>query len=459
MNLTTDVLIVGAGPAGLFAAYELATVTLEKKLSIAIIDKGKNVSERVLREDITQGIGGTGLFSDGKLILSPYVGGNLRELIGVRKTAELIEYVDKIFVENGVNSHAVIPPMNRFADQFLKTASTLGVEWMRYPVRHIGTENNPVIIKNIKSRLEKRGVRIFPNTKAEEIITYEGSVKAVKAKFATQELAIHCKYVILALGKSGASWLSNQAKKLWLRITHTPIDIGVRVEVPIKTLEPLTSLCKDIKLRFKVEPYKDLVRTFCVCKGGRVIIEIQRNLVMVNGHSYKHMTTKTTNFGLLVTLPVRGDSLLIAQALGRLVNLVGSGKPVVQRLDDFMKRKRSSWQDIKKSEVKLTLSDVVPHDITSIYPYRLVVDLSKGLEKLIALFPNLRKESTMLYAPELTSYPKKVETNKHLETKIQGLYVAGDGAGISHGIVQSAASGILVARSIIRNLEKERERA
>lgn len=444
----TDVLIVGAGPAGLFAAYELARVA-QNQLRITVIDKGRDVDERVFPRDITQGIGGTGLFSDGKLILYPYIGGYLREIVGVRKTVELIKYVDEIFVENGVDSRVIMPQRAKSTNEFLKITSALGIEWIRYPVRHIGTDNNITLIKNIKLRLEEIGVKILANMRAKEIITKKERVNSVKVKFATKETVINCEYVILAVGKSGAIWLSRQASKLGLSVKYAPIDIGVRVEVLTKTLEPLVSLCKDIKLRFKVKPYKDVVRTFCVCRGGYVVVEKQTGLLLVNGHSFKSAMTKNTNFGFLATISVKGDTLRIAHELARLVNIAGNGKPIVQRLDNFLERRGSLWRDIKNSKVRPSLSSITPGDITSVYPYRVVVDLSEGLEKLINLFPDLQKKSTLLYVPELTSYPKRIETNKSLETKIDGLYVIGDGSGVSHGIVQAAASGILAARAII----------
>ena len=450
-----DVVIVGAGPAGLFAAYELAE---KSKLKVLIIEMGKDVTQRSCPMRITgecigcepchilSGVGGSGGLSDGTLNLRPDIGGNLYEFLDEKEAWELVKYVDDIYVKHGAPKK-LYQATPEEEEELSRKAASAGIEFVQIPQRHIGSDHTKEVIKSIQEHLIKKGVKFLLETRVEDIL--ESGVK-----LSTGE-KIDTKYIIVAPGRSGASWLVEQAKKLGLKISHGPIDIGVRVEVPAIIMSPVCKVNRDPKFHIISETYDDFVRTFCVNHMGFVVKEVYKGYIGVNGHSLRDRISENTNFALLVnvelTEPVE-NSTAYGESIAKTATTLGGGKPIIQRLGDLRRGRRSTWRRIERSNVKPTLKSVTPGDIAMVMPHRIVTDIIEGLEKLDKVIPGVASDSTLLYAPEMKFYAMRVEVDRSMETSIDNLFIAGDGAGVSRGIIIASATGVLAARGI---LEKE----
>lgn len=453
-TLQIDVVIIGAGPAGLFAAYELSS---KSKLSIIIIDQGGDVDERICPAksyafcrkcspcNIMCGVGGAGTLSGGLLNLRPDIGGDLVSLVeSHEKAQELVNYVDSIFLKYGA------PKKTHLGDsvaieELERRAAAVGAKFIPIPQRHMGSDLAPQVIKNFKQDLEKRGVKFLLRKRVikinpGEVILEDGT-------------SIQAKYIIAAPGRVGANWLAQEAKKLGIPTRHEPIDIGVRVEVPAVVMEPVIQVCRDPKFHIYTKTYDDFVRTFCVNHRGFVVQELYDDFVGVNGHSMVGEQSQNTNFAFLVkitlTEPIE-DTTAYGRSIAKLATILGGGKPIIQRLGDLRMGRRSTWNRISHSHVKPTLKSATPGDIAMVLPHRILTDILEGLETLDKIIPGVASSSTLLYAPEVKFSANRVQTNNELETPIPNLYVAGDGAGLSRGIVIAAATGIIVARSILK---------
>lgn len=451
-----DVVIIGAGPAGLFAAYELVE---NSKLKILIIEMGKAVDKRKCPMWITgecakcepcnilSGIGGSGGLSDGTLNIRPDIGGNLYEFLSEEEAWDLVKYVDKIYVKHGA-PEKLYQATPKEEEILSRKAASAGVEFVQIPQRHIGSDHTPEVIKSIENYLRKKGVDFLIETKVEDILN-DG------VKLSTGE-KIKARYIIAAPGRSGASWLVNQVKKLGIEISHGPIDIGVRVEVPAIIMEPVCKINRDPKFHIITKTYDDFVRTFCVNHKGYVVKEVYDEYIGVNGHSLRDKTSENTNFAFLVnvelTEPVE-NSTAYGESIAKTATTLGGGKPIIQRLGDLRRGRRSTWKRIKRSHVKPTLTSVTPGDIAMVMPHRIVTDIIEGLEMLDMVIPGVASDSTLLYAPEMKFYAMRVKVGKTMETNVENLFIAGDGAGVSRGIIIASATGILAARGI---LEKEK---
>ncbi|RLG58772.1 MAG: FAD-dependent oxidoreductase [Candidatus Hydrothermarchaeota archaeon] len=447
-----DVVIIGAGPAGLFAAYELAE---NSNLKILIIEMGKAVDKRKCPMWITgecakcepchilSGIGGSGGLSDGTLNIRPDIGGNLYEFLNEEEAWELVKYVDRIYVKHGA-PEKLYQATPEEEEMLSRKAASAGVEFVQIPQRHIGSDHTPEVIKSIENYLRKKGVDFLIETKVEDILN-DG------VKLSTGE-KIRARYIIAAPGRSGASWLVNQAKKLGLEISHGPIDIGVRVEVPAIIMEPICKINRDPKFHIITKTYDDFVRTFCVNHRGYVVREVYEDYVGVNGHSLRDKASENTNFAFLVnvelTEPVE-NSTAYGESMAKTATTLGGGKPIIQRLGDLRRGRRSTWKRIKRSHVKPTLNSVTPGDIAMVMPHRIVTDIIEGLEMLDMVIPGVASDSTLLYAPEMKFYAMRVKVGKTMETNVENLFIAGDGAGVSRGIIIASATGILAARGIL----------
>jgi len=446
------VLIIGAGPAGLFAAHELSK---NSKLSVTVLDWGREIEKRTCPafEDgkcigckpchIMCGLGGAGGMSSGILNLRYDIGGDLSELTkSVSKAEKLVKEVDDIFVEHGAPKE-VYGEESEEVEALTRRAAAAGVRFIPILQRHIGSEYLPDIINSIRNKLEKQGVKFMLNSKVEQIGKGEVTVKGKR---------IHAKCILAAPGRVGADWFAEQARNLGVNLTHGPIDVGVRVEVPAVVYEPVVKVNRDPKFHIRTKTFDDFVRTFCTNAMGWVMEERYDDHVGVNGQSLRAKKSQNTNFALLVhiglTLPVT-DTTAYGQSLAYLATTIGGGRPLLQRLGDLRGGRRSTWERVGRGHVKPTLRSVTPGDISMAMPGRIVTDIIEGLECLDKVSPGVAEDSTLLYAPEVKLYAMQIHVDENMETNVPNLFVAGDGAGLSRGIVAAAATGLLAARGII----------
>lgn len=450
-----DVIIVGAGPAGIFTALEIIQKT---SLKVLIIEKGKSIEKRKcpMEEtgkcmncpvcDIISGWGGAGAYSDGKLNLSPSIGGFLDKYIDREKLSQIIDYVDKLYLQFGAPSKTFEPDKETF-EKIKAESAKKGLLLVPSKIRHIGTEKCFHILKAMKETLQKRVDFLF-NISAKKIIVEKGKVKGIELTDGNQ---LKGKYVVLAPGRGGSKWLSEEAQRLKLGTELNPVDIGVRVEVSASICENLTSILYEPKFIYYSKTFDDMVRTFCVNPYGEVVRENINGIWTVNGHSYADRKTDNTNFAILsstyFTEPFR-EPILYGQYIARLANFLGQGV-LIQRLGDLKKGRRSTLERISRNPVKPTLKDATPGDLSFVLPYRYLVNILEMLEALDRIMPGINSPQTLLYGVEVKLYSMRLKLSKCLETEIENLFAAGDGAGISRGLIQASASGILVAREII----------
>jgi len=457
-----DVLIIGAGPAGLFAANELAD-----KLKVVVVDKGRALNERTcvalmngrcrkcLPCNITGGLGGAGGLSDGKLNLRPDIGGNLEEFVSNKEAWSIINKIDQIFLKHGA-SEELYAPDNDEISPILKRAAATGIKFIPIVQRHMGSDKTPPIINSIKEELEEKGVLFMLETEVLDIIV-DDRLKGAKLRNNNEgDFLVKCDYLIAAPGRIGAKWLSDQTDKLEIPVRHNPVDVGVRVELPQIVMDEITKINWDPKFHIITKTYDDFVRTFCVCNKGFVVEEVYDDFMGVNGHSMRDKLSENTNFAFLVrvelTEPVENTSDY-AFSIATITNTLGGGKPILQRLGDLRKGRRSTWRRLERSNVVPTFDCVTPGDIAMALPHRVVVDIIEGLEVLDKVMPGVASDSTLLYAPEIKLYAMRLEMDKNMKTRIDGLYGAGDGAGVSRGIVGAAATGIIAARDILEKIK------
>ncbi len=461
-TMKCDVLIIGAGPAGLFAANELAD-----KLKVVVVDKGRALNERTcvalmngrcrkcLPCNITGGLGGAGGLSDGKLNLRPDIGGNLEEFVSNKEAWSIINKIDQIFLKHGA-SEELYAPDNDEISPILKRAAATGIKFIPIVQRHMGSDKTPPIINSIKEELEEKGVLFMLETEVLDIIV-DDRLKGAKLRNNNEgDFLVKCDYLIAAPGRIGAKWLSDQTDKLEIPVRHNPVDVGVRVELPQIVMDEITKINWDPKFHIITKTYDDFVRTFCVCNKGFVVEEVYDDFMGVNGHSMRDKLSENTNFAFLVrvelTEPVENTSDY-AFSIATITNTLGGGKPILQRLGDLRKGRRSTWRRLERSNVVPTFDCVTPGDIAMALPHRVVVDIIEGLEALDKVMPGVASDSTLLYAPEIKLYAMRLEMDKNMKTRIDGLYGAGDGAGVSRGIVGAAATGIIAARDILEKIK------
>jgi len=470
MSRYYDVVIVGAGPAGLFAAYELVLRSNNKKIRVAIIDKGaRAIHRRCPMMDLVKkarviecvncrpchimhGLGGAGALSSGIINLRPDVGGDLDKLLGSWEEAyELIKYIDSVFVSFGAPNN-IYRVDEETASELERLAAKAGAKFIPTPQRHIGSENTPQVIERLTEYLEKSNVSIYTYTEAVDI-TYENNRFF---KIITTRGEVYGEYIVLAPGRSGSSWLAEISRRIGIEIVPGPLDIGVRIEVPSYVTEPITKIIRDPKIIMYTKTYDDMVRTFCTNPNGFVVEErYDDGTVGVNGESYTSIRSKNTNFALLATIKLTDpleDTIAYGKHISMLTTKLGGGKPIIQRLGDLIAGRRSTWYRIDRSTVEPTLKTVTPGDISMAYPYRVVANIIEALERLDTLMPGVASHQTLLYAPEIKFYSVKVVVNKDLETAREKIFVAGDGAGLSRGINVAAATGVLAARGILKKL-------
>lgn len=457
--MKSDVAIVGCGPAGIFTALELS---LYEGLNVVMLDKGEDVDRRVCPAvkgrscvkcvpcDMLSGWGGSGAFSDGKLTLSPEVGGWLSEYIGREELGALIEYVDEVYVKFGAPSKVHGVDVDKVED-IKRKASLAGLELIPVKVRHLGTERCREILKSMGGMLKNR-VEVRTDVGVERVLVKNGRVYGLKLKNGE---VLESKYVVVAPGRSGAEWLREEAKRLGLRLISNPVDVGIRVEVLSHVTEHLTDVLYEPKLIYFSKTFDDKVRTFCFNPYGEVITEYYDGVITVNGQSYEDKRTENTNFAVLVstsfTEPFK-EPIAYGRYIASLANLL-SGGVIVQRLGDLKAGRRSTWERIQRSVVKPTLKIATPGDLSFVLPYRYLSDILEMLKALDSLAPGVYSNQNLLYGVEVKFYSSRLELSNGLETKIENLFAVGDGVGITRGLIQASASGVVAAREILRREE------
>ncbi len=455
-----DAIIVGAGPAGIFAALELIS---KSRARVLIIDKGEPLEKRHCRTQreygrclrcnpcaITCGWGGAGAFSDGKLTLTSAFGGYLNEYIDQDSIEKMIEEVDQIYLSYGA-SEIVYGTDQEAVKDMERSAAAAGLNLVPAKIRHLGTENCYRVIEKMYNALSDK-VDILMNTIVAELVTEDGMVKGVKLKSGEIYSA---DYVICAPGRVGAEWMYSESKRLGLKGINNPVDIGVRVEVPAVIMEKLTSQAYESKLIYFTKHFDDRIRTFCMNPYGVVVTEGNEGLVTVNGHSYAETKTVNTNFALLVsksftepfTEPIR-----YGRYIASLANMLGDGV-IVQRLGDLLMGRRSTTERIRRGLVQPTLTEATPGDLSLVLPYRYLLAIIEMLEALDKLAPGVNSRHTLLYGIEVKFYSYRLCLSSKLETDINNLFAVGDGAGVTRGLIQASSTGLLAAREIANRLQ------
>ncbi len=451
-----DVIIVGAGPAGIFSALELIQ---KNNLKILMLDRGQDINQRKCPSSrgfecvhcdpcsVLSGWGGAGAFSDGKLTLSTEVGGWLNQYISVKELQELVSYADSIYMRFGATERTYGSNVEK-VDEIERKASLAGLKLVRQEIRHMGTEWCAQTLQKMRRELNGK-VEFKPKTDVKGLIVKGDTVEGVHTVKGEKFLS---KHVIVAPGRGGAEWLQTEAQSLGLKTLNNPVDIGIRVEVLSSVMEELTNILYEPKLIYYSRSFDDQVRTFCVAPYGQVITESYDGVLTVNGQSYAERKTENTNFALLVstsfTEPFK-EPIAYGKYIARLSNLL-SGGVIIQRLGDLESGRRSTPERIERSVVTPTLKNATPGDLSFVLPYRYLADIREMLQALDTIAPGIHSRDTLLYGVEVKFYSSRLQLSHCLETKVHNLFTIGDGAGVTRGLIQSSASGVIVAREILK---------
>ncbi|HZJ78141.1 MAG TPA: FAD-dependent oxidoreductase [Clostridia bacterium] len=470
-----DVIIIGAGPAGIFTALEIYKKS-SPKTKILIIDEGISIERRTCPArkngtcvrcnpcNIMSGWAGAGAFSDGKLSLSEEVGGNLTSYLPIDTVRELIKYTDSIYLDFGA-PEKVHGLNDRKVEEIAYECSKHNIHLIRCPVRHMGTEYSYDVLKGMYDHLCKiEGFTFIGSAHADPIICDDNTVKGAKITYKngkTEE--IESKYVVAAPGRGGAEWLAKIASKHNIGIKSNEVDIGVRVEVPNSVMDTVTKHLYEAKMVYYSDTFESKVRTFCMNPGGMVSEEhynagfnntFKDSIAVVNGHSYAdtELQTENTNFALLVSTRFTepfNQPIEYGRYIAQLGNMLTGGGVMVQRLGDLLLGRRTDDSRLKKSTTRSTLSTAVPGDLSFVLPHRHLTSIIESLKAFDKIVPGLFSKNTLLYGVEVKFYSSNLEVNNNFETKIKGFYAIGDGAGITRGLMQASATGIVVARDIM----------
>ncbi len=466
MEMKYDVIIIGAGPGGIFCAYEL--MKKRSDLKVLMIEKGRSIEKRNCPKRITKqcvgcnpcsittGFAGAGAFSDGKLSLSPDVGGNLPGILGYDKTVELIKESDDIYLKFGADENVYGLEKEKEIREIRRKAINANLKLIECPIRHLGTEEGYKIYARLQKHLEENNVAIMFQTRVEEIMIENNRALGV---ITDRGDSIYADQIVSAVGREGADWFSGVCEAHKIETTVGTVDIGVRVEVRDEVMQSLNDNLYEAKLIYYTPTFDDKVRTFCTNPSGEVATEYYDNgLAVVNGHAYKSKEHKTdnTNFALLVsknfTKPFR-TPIEYGKQIAQLSNMLCGGKILVQTFGDFKRGRRTTEERLCRNNLVPTLKDAVPGDLSLVFPHRIMVDIEEMIMALDKVTPGIAAEETLLYGVEVKFYSNKVVINKDFETSVEGLRAIGDGAGVTRGLQQASANGISVARSILKKLQ------
>lgn len=474
MNNKYDLIIVGAGPSGVFLAYEMIKQNLNKK--ILLIEQGKKVENRLCPIektkqcmkckpmcDITTGFSGAGAFSDGKLSLyneeddDIYIGGRLHKYIGVEETKRLIDYTDQIYLEFGADPKLEGVEHKEIIDKIAKKAKKNDLNLINIPIRHLGTEKSHELYHKIETYLLENGIEILFNTVANNLIIENNIIKGVET-FSSFDLEkenktiknFYSDNVVVAVGRKGANWLSKMCEEHNINTESGTVDIGIRYELPDSVMKDINEYMYEGKLIGRLGLFKDKVRTFCQNPSGFVSAEVyDNNLTLVNGHSYKDRKSTNTNLAILVSHNFKypfDKPIEYGRNIAKNLNQLGNGNVVVQRLGDIYRGKRTWEHELENNTVVPTLKTAVAGDITYALGYRTMTDILefiRGVDKVIEGFAN---PDNLLYGPEIKFYSNRVVVDNNFESNLKGLYCIGDGSGMTRGLMMASCSGVQMAR-------------
>ena len=452
-----DVIIVGGGPAGLFASYYLGEYS---NLKVLVIEKGKAPLKRKcpIKDkgcikckpcNILCGIGGAGLFSDGKLNFIHKLGKtDLTQFMETSEAMALIDETETIFNRFNMDGK-VFPTDMEKANEIRKDARKQGIDLLIIKQKHLGSDNLPNHIAQMAEYVADQGVTFHHSEEAKELIVKRGSVVGVK----TNRTTYKADNVILAPGRVGAEWVATAVKEHGIEVSQRGIEVGVRVEVHNEIMQDLCSVIYDPTFFVRTSKYDDQTRTFCTNLGGYVALENYQDFVCVNGHAFMDKKSDNTNFAFLskvvLTDPVE-DNQAYGESIGKLATLIGGGKPILQRYGDLKRGRRSTWNRVQNSYIEPTFKSVTCGDIAMALPERILTNLIDGLEQLNEVIPGVANDETLLYAPEIKFFATQVSTDNNLETAVKGLFVAGDGPGVAGNIVSATATALIPSKEIIR---------
>lgn len=461
-----DVIIIGAGPAGLFSAYELITKNI--KLKIALLDKGSSVEHRICPMNkkgvpcqncnpcaILAGYGGAGTFSDGKLNFIPRLGkSDLTKYMSESDACKLIDETEEIF--NKFKMDADVYPSNMDeAIEIRKKVAIAGSKLLLIKQKHLGSDHLPEYIQGICDYLEDKGVTLIERANVIDIKTDSESKHLVTYEKGKKSEVIEGKNIIVAPGRTGAKWIQELADKYEIPYLSQSIEIGVRVEVRKDIMEDITNIIYDPTIFIKTDTYGDEIRTFCTNPGGFVAKENYYGYICVNGHALKDIKSNNTNFAFIskvtLTEPVT-NTRLYGESIARIANVLGDGKPIIQSLKDLRNGRRSEWHRINKGFIEPTLKDCVAGDLALVMPHRIITNILEGLEKLDKIIPGVNNDDTLLYGPEIKFFSNEIQTDNNFKLEKANVYFIGDGAGKAGNIVTAAATGLVAARDILEKV-------
>ena len=461
--MSEKVVIVGAGPAGIFTALEMLKNGTKKE--IVIIEKGASVENRHCPKSktghcmnckpychITTGFSGAGAFSDGKLSLSYEVGGDLPSLVGEDVVQETINYTDKIYIDFGADEHIEGVGNSEAVKDIRKRAIKAGLKLVDCPIRHLGTEKAQEIYFSIEKYLINNGVNVMFGYECVNLVLDDDVCKGIIVRKNNEEYKIMADSIVVAAGRRGADWLEKICAEH--SIAHQPgtVDIGVRVEVRNEVMETVNKVLYESKLIGYPKPFKNKVRTFCQNPGGFVSQEnYDNNLAVVNGHSYKDLKTDNTNVAILCSHNFNepfNQPIEYAQKVGELTNMLGAGHILVQRFGDILDGKRTWQRELSRSNLKPTLPDAVAGDITAAMPYRAMMNIINFIQAVDKVVPGFASDETLLYSPELKFYSNRIKMDKDFNTNVKNLYCLGDSSGWTRGLMIASVMGVVMGRKL-----------